>query len=147
MGTARTPRRRGKVRLSRKAATMLRLARVSRIATAGASATPHLVPVCHALAGGKLYLGSGKRGRKVRNVLANPRLTLTVDEYAEDWAWLRGVMVQGRARVIERGPSFRRIRRAIYRKYVQYPTDAALSESDSVIIELTPTHVFTWGLD
>ena len=122
---------------------MLRLARVSHIATAGLSGTPHLVPVCHALVGGKLYLGSGKRGRKIRNVGANPRLTLTVDEYAEDWAGLRGVMVQGRARLIERGPSFR----ALYRKYLQYPTDAALSESDSVIIELTPTHVFTWGLD
>ena len=126
---------------------MLRLARVSRIATAGAAGVSHLVPVCHVLQGGKLYLGSGKRGRKIRNVHANPRLTLTVDDYAEDWAALRGVMVQGRARVIERGPRFRRIRRALYRKYSQYPTDAALSESDSLILELTPTHVFTWGLD
>jgi nitroimidazol reductase NimA-like FMN-containing flavoprotein (pyridoxamine 5'-phosphate oxidase superfamily) len=126
---------------------MLRLARVSRIATAGAGGVSHLVPVCHVLQGGKLYLGSGKRGRKIRNVHANPRLTLTVDDYAEDWAALRGVMVQGRARVIERGPRFRRIRRALYRKYSQYPTDAALGESDSVILELTPTHVFTWGLD
>ena len=126
---------------------MLRLARVSRIATAGAAGVSHLVPVCHVLQGGKLYLGSGKRGRKIRNVHANPRLTLTVDDYAEDWATLRGVMVQGRARVIERGPSFRRIRRELYRKYSQYATDAALSESDSVILELTPTHVFTWGLD
>jgi nitroimidazol reductase NimA-like FMN-containing flavoprotein (pyridoxamine 5'-phosphate oxidase superfamily) len=126
---------------------MLRLARVSRIATAGAGGVSHLVPVCHVLQGGKLYLGSGKRGRKIRNVHANPRLTLTVDDYAEDWAALRGVMVQGRARVIERGPRFRRIRRALYRKYSQYPPDAALGESDSVILELTPTHVFTWGLD
>jgi len=133
--------------MSRKATAMLRLARVSRIATAGPGGISHLVPVCHVLQGGKLYLGSGKRGRKVRNVLANPHLTLTVDEYAEDWASLRGVMVQGRARVVEGGPSFRRIRRAIYRKYVQYATDAALSESDSIIIELTPTHVFTWGVD
>ena len=133
--------------MSRAATAMLRLARVSRIATAGPGGTPHLVPVCHVLQGGKLYLASGKRGRKVRNVLANPRLTLTVDDYAEDWAALRGVMVQGRARVVERGPRFRRIRRLLYRKYWQYATDAALSESDSVIIEMTPTHIFTWGVD
>src|SRR5262249_38023829 len=125
---------------------MLGLARVSRFATAGPGGISHLVPVCHVLQGGKLYLGSGKRGRKVRNVLANPHLTLTVDEYAEDWAWLRGVMVQGRARVIEGGPSFRRIRRAIYRKYAQSARDAGLGESDSTIIELPPPPFFPWGL-
>lgn len=133
--------------MSKKAAAILRLGRVSRIATAGAGGIAHLVPVCHVLQAGKLYLASGKRGRKVRNVLANPHLTLTVDDYAEDWGALRGVMVQGRARLIERGPGFRRIRRALYQKYPQYPAEAALSESDSVIIELTPTHVFAWGLD
>jgi len=49
--------------------------------------------------------------------------------------------------VIERGPRFRRVRRLLYRKYPQYPMEAALDESDSVMIELTPTHVFSWGLD
>ena len=29
----------------------------------------------------------------------------------------------------------------------QYPKEAAISPSDSVVIEITPTHVFTWGLD
>ena len=56
----------------------------------------------------------------------------------------RGVMVQGRARVIERGPRFRGLRRRLYAKYPQYPREAALGETDSVIVELTPTHVFSW---
>jgi PPOX class probable F420-dependent enzyme len=151
MGKARkTRRRRGgprTARIPRAAVEVLRWGRVARIATAGGSGMPHLVPVCHVLHGGKIYLGSGKRARKVLNVRANPQLALTVDYYADDWDALRGVMVQGRAAVIERGPRFRRVRRLLYRKYPQYPMEAALDESDSVMIELTPTHVFSWGLD
>src|SRR5262249_7044441 len=107
---------------------------------------PHLVPVCHAMVGQKLYVGSGKDGAKVRNVRSNPRITVTVDDYSDHWAGLKGVMVQGRARLIERGPEFTRAREALYDKYPQYSKEAALSRSASVVIEVTPARVFTWGL-
>jgi nitroimidazol reductase NimA-like FMN-containing flavoprotein (pyridoxamine 5'-phosphate oxidase superfamily) len=116
------------------------------VATVSAEGVPHLVPVCHVLAGQKLYFGSGKDGAKVRNVKANPRITVTVDEYSDHWDGLKGVMVQGRARLIERGPEFTRIRGVLYEKYPQYSKEAALATSDSVIVEVTPTRVFTWGL-
>lgn len=131
------------MRLTKAQARMLERERVARVATVG-DGMPHLVPVCHVLAGGKLYFGSAKRGRKVLNVRKNPRLALTVDLYSDDWSHLTGVMVQGRARVIERGPRFRRLRRRLYAKYPQYPREAALGDRDSVILELTPTHVFSW---
>ena len=108
----------------------------ARVATAGRSGIPHVVPVCHVLTGGRLYFGSGDDGRKVKNVRENPWVTLTVDVYSDHWGTLRGVMIQGRATLIERGPRFKRIRAQLYRKYPQYPRDAALSESDSVIIEV-----------
>jgi nitroimidazol reductase NimA-like FMN-containing flavoprotein (pyridoxamine 5'-phosphate oxidase superfamily) len=125
------------MRLTKAQSKMLRCERVARVATAGAGGMPHLVPVCHVLVDDKIYFGSGRKGRKVLNVAANPRLALTVDH-------ITGVMVQGRARVIERGPRFRRLRRRLYAKYPQYPREAALGESDSVIIEVTPTRVFSW---
>ncbi len=131
------------MRLTKAQAKMLEWERVARVATVGGG-MPHLVPVCHVVVGGKLYFGSGRRGRKVRNVRANARLALTVDVYSDDWSQITGVMVQGTGRVIERGPRFRRLRRRLYAKYPQYPREAALGESDSVIVELTPTHVFSW---
>ena len=88
------------MRMMKAQARLIEWERVARVATAGAG-MPHLVPVCHVLVGGKIYFGSGKRGRKVRNVRANPRLALTVDHYSDDWSHLTGVMVQGTARVIE----------------------------------------------
>jgi PPOX class probable F420-dependent enzyme len=121
--------------------------RVCRLATVSADGQPHLVPVCHVLVNGKIYLGSGDDGAKVRNIKANPRVTVTVDLYSDHWASLKGVMVQGRAKLIERGPAFMRARRKLYEKYPQYAKDAAISPSDSVVVEVTPTHVFAWGLD
>ena len=133
--------------LTKTQAQFVALERVCRVATAGASGRPHLVPVCHAVAGGKVYFASGDNGRKVKNVRQNPFVTVTCDVYSDHWATLKGVMIQGRARLIERGPRFARIRKLLYRKYAQYPKDAAISPADSVIVEVTPVRVFAWGVD
>jgi nitroimidazol reductase NimA-like FMN-containing flavoprotein (pyridoxamine 5'-phosphate oxidase superfamily) len=139
--------RRAPTTLNKTLAEFVTWERVCRVATASADGVPHLVPVCHVLAGGKVYFGSGDDGRKVENLRANPRVTVTIDAYSDHWASLKGVMIQGRGRLIERGPRFRRVRDLLYRKYPQYPRDAALSPSDSVIIEVTPTRVFSWGFE
>ena len=139
--------RRKAARFSKKVAEFVRWERVCRVATTGAAGIPHVVPVCHALSGERIVFGSGNNARKVKNIAENPQVTVVIDAYAEAWSLLRGVMIQGRARVIERGPRFRRGRDLLYRKYPQYPRDAALSPSDSVIVEVTPTHVFSWGFD
>jgi PPOX class probable F420-dependent enzyme len=134
-------------KLTSAAAEFVRWARICRVATVSADGVPHAVPVCHVLAGQKIWFGSGDDATKVRNLNSNPRVTVIVDEYSDHWDGLKGVMVQGRARLIERGPAFRRIRDLLYDKYPQYPKEAALTMSDSVMIEVTPTRVFTWGFD
>jgi len=131
-------------RLTKKVAEFVQLERVCRVATSGAAGMPHVVPVCHALSGGKIYIGSGK-GRKVKNLAENPQVTVVVDVYSDAWSLLRGVMIQGRAKVVARGPGFRRGRDLLYLKYPHYRREAALSPADSVVIEVTPTRVFTWG--
>ena len=137
--------KRAPAKLTKTLADFVTWERVCRVATAGASGVPHLVPVCHVLAGGKVYFASGDDARKVKNVRENPRVTLTVDLYSDHWEMLRGVMIQGRARLVEQGPRFRRVRDLLYRKYPQYPRMEAISPSDSVIVEVTPTRVFSWG--
>jgi len=121
--------------------------RVCRVATTSSAGAPHLVPVCHVLVDGKLYFGSGSDARKVKNLRANPRIAVTVDLYAEDWSNLKGVMIQGTAKLIEKGPGFRKIRGLLYEKYPQYPDESAIDEKDSVIVEVTPEGVFSWGFD
>jgi len=135
------------VRLNKKLSKLIARERVCRVATTGADGKPHVVPVCHVLAGEKIYFGSGNDARKVANVRANPQIALTIDLYSEDWSQLRGVMVRGTATLIERGPRFKRARALLYEKYPQYPEEAALATSDSVVVEVTPTRVLSWGLD
>jgi PPOX class probable F420-dependent enzyme len=139
---ARRPRR-----LTKAVEEFIRRQRVCRVATTDAEGRPHVVPVCHVVERGKIYFGSGTEAGKMKNLAANPRIAVTVDAYTDAWSYLRGVMVQGHARVIARGPEFRRIRDALYAKYQQYKSEAALAESDSRIVEITPEHVFHWGFD
>jgi nitroimidazol reductase NimA-like FMN-containing flavoprotein (pyridoxamine 5'-phosphate oxidase superfamily) len=135
------------MRLNKKLAKLIAQERVCRVATAGSDGQTHLVPVCHVLAGDKIYFGSGDDARKVTNLRDNPKIAVTIDLYSDDWAQIRGVMVQGTAKLIERGPRFKQARAKLYDKYPQYAKEAAISPSDSVIVEITPTHVFSWGLD
>jgi nitroimidazol reductase NimA-like FMN-containing flavoprotein (pyridoxamine 5'-phosphate oxidase superfamily) len=78
------------MRLTKASVKLIQCERVARVATGGAAGVPHLVPVCQLLLGGKIYFASGKKGRKILNLRANPKLALTVDLYSDDWARIAG---------------------------------------------------------
>jgi PPOX class probable F420-dependent enzyme len=134
------------MRMRKAVAKLLARERVCRVATVGKNGIPHVVPVCHVLAGGKVYFGTENSSRKVRNLKTNPHMAVLVDLYSEAWTSLRGVLVQGTARLIRRGPEFRKIRALLYQKYPQYPDEAALSEGDT-IVEMTPARVSSWDVE
>ena len=105
------------MRLTKSVAKFLTWQRVCRVATAGKAGVPHVVPVCHVVDDGKVYFGSESQAKKVAHLRANAHAAVTVDVYDEDWSNLKGVMIQGTAVLIERGPRFRKIRRLLYDKY------------------------------
>jgi PPOX class probable F420-dependent enzyme len=135
------------MRLDKKVAKLVARERVCRVATTGRAGVPHVVPVCHVLADGKVYFGSETKARKVRNLRENPHVTVEVDLYSDDWGSLKGVMLQGDAKIIPGGARFKSARKLLYAKYPQYPDESALEERESVIIEVTPRHAFTWGFE
>ena len=135
------------MRLRRAYADFLALQRVAHVATADARGVPHVVPVCLVVERGRLYFASGKTGRKLENLRANPQVAVSADDYSEAWGGLRGVVVQGPATVHARNPTFRRVRRSLYAKYPQYATEATLGDRDSVVVEITPRRVYAWGFD
>jgi len=83
--------------------------RVGHLATAGAVGAPHVVPVCYALDDDALYfVADAKRKRgparellRLRNLRANARAALVVDDYDDDWTRLAWVLVRGRATMVE----------------------------------------------
>ncbi|WP_222916747.1 pyridoxamine 5'-phosphate oxidase family protein [Natrinema sp. SYSU A 869] len=81
--------------------------------------------------------------QRVRNIRANPRVTLLVDRYREDWSRLAWVQVRGRARILEPDASIHTDAvSALESKYEQY-TNHDLDERLIVSIEIGRT--VSWG--
>jgi PPOX class probable F420-dependent enzyme len=125
-------------------------ARVARLATADRRGRPHVVPICFAAAGGRLYSAIDEkpkravpfRLKRVRNIVANPHVALVVDAYREDWRRLWYILVFGTARVIRPGAAEHAAAlRALRRKYRQY---RAMRLDERPVLAVTPVRVVTW---
>ncbi len=106
----------------------LELARVGYLATVRSDASPHIVPIVFALEADLIYSIADpkpKRGPdllRLRNIAAQPAVSLLVDEYDEDWERLWWVRVDGTARVTEAGAERDLAIRLLVAKYPQYAT-------------------------
>ena len=134
------------MKLTAKEKDFVQWLRVARVATVGSDGVPHNVPVCPVFDKDKIYFGTAKDAKKAGNIKANPNVTVVFDDYSESWNYLRGVMFQGKGRIVN-AKEFRNLRKKIYSKYVQYESTAPLSERDSLIVEVTPRRKFSWGFE
>jgi PPOX class probable F420-dependent enzyme len=110
-------------------------ARVARLATVGAEGAPHLVPITFAVEGDRVYFAvdgkpkSSARLRRLRNIEHNPRVSLLIDEYDEDWERLWWVRADGRARILTEGlEGPRGLLRARYAQYADVAMDGPVVE-------------------
>ena len=122
------------------------LQRLIRIATVDKNGTPHNVPVCHVMEGNHIYFATGKESKKIKNLEENGKVALVCDEYSEIWSYLKGVFVQGKTRVISKGPEFRKLKKMLYQKYTLYEAEAPIEEENTVIVEIIPQNIVSWGL-
>jgi PPOX class probable F420-dependent enzyme len=125
--------------------------RLAHLATADSDGAPHVVPLCFALDGELLYFvidgkpkkRSGVALQRMRNLLANPRVALVVDDYDEDWSRLAYVLVRGRAAVVDDDAETRRALAALRAKYPQYRA-MALDGPEHPVVRVTPERVHLW---
>jgi PPOX class probable F420-dependent enzyme len=128
---------------------LLRDARVGRLATVDATGQPLVVPVCYVYDGERCYSavdGKPKRTRnlkRVRNLADNPRVSLAVDHYDEDWRTLCYVIVQGRGDVLESGGEFSRAIDLLVAKYRQYH-ELRLDRTAGAVVRVTPERILSW---
>jgi len=105
--------------------------RLGRLATIDADGLPHVVPLGWSYnpaldtidVGGRDFA----RTKKFRNVQANPKVALVIDDVLPPWR-PRCVMVRGEAEALEEAAS-------------------ADSEPQGPIIRIHPSQVISWGLD
>ena len=111
-------------------------AAVARLATVDGR-QPHLVPVVFCEHGGALFIpidGKPKTGRtlrRIRNIEANPAVSLLIDEYRDDWSRLRWLRADGTATVAPLPPA---VRTALLDKYPQY--EATPMGSTAIRVEI-----------
>ena len=100
-------------------------ARVAHLATVGPGGRPHIVPITFALDGDAIYFAVDAKPKRttdlqrVRNIEANPAVSVLVDHYDDDWSRLWWVRVDGRAGVLGRGDSDRAVD-LLAERYAQY---------------------------
>ncbi len=101
--------------------------RVAHLATASATGEPHVVPVCYICIDTSLYITVDEKPKRhdiplkrLRNIMENPAVALTVDRWTEDWTRLAWVMLRGRAEILPSGREHDLAQQALREKYVQY---------------------------
>jgi PPOX class probable F420-dependent enzyme len=127
--------------------------RVGRLATADAKGRPHVVPVVFALSRDRIFLAidhkpkrspSPESLRRVRNLRANPRASLLVDRYDEDWSRLAWARADGPVDLIEEGPIFREAVATLTGKYPQYRAHPLPPEGSGLVIVLHIGTLLGW---
>ncbi len=128
----------------------LRSARTGHLATADANGQPQVIPVCYVFDGESIYSVLDAKPkttplrqlRRVRNILANPRVSFVVDHYEEDWARLQYVMVTGDAGLLESGEEWARAIVMLREKYPQYQQ---MDLAQSPVIKIVPARFVPWS--
>ena len=123
---------------------------VGRLATADATGAPHVIPVCYAFDDRFIYSVLDRkpknvsltRLRRVRNIQANPRASLVVDHYEDDWHRLGYLLVSGRAELLVDGNERVEAVRLLREKYPQY---RLMDVDENPVIKITPDRIVAWG--
>lgn len=120
-------------RLTSKELDYLRGQHIGRLATVDASGAPQNNPVGFFLdeASGQVLIGGMDLGksRKFRNVQANPRVALVVDDVASVDPWMvRGVELRGSAETV-------------------VDADPPMAHMSREVIRITPQWIASWGIE
>jgi nitroimidazol reductase NimA-like FMN-containing flavoprotein (pyridoxamine 5'-phosphate oxidase superfamily) len=129
------------MRFSKAQESFLKRNEIGRFATISPDGMPHVVPVCYVYAAGSFLVAVDYETKKYRNLLGNNKVALVVDVYNPN----RGVLVQGRGEVLEKGPAFRRAYRIFYRKFSWVRADP-WKEEEAPFVKIRPAKKASWGL-
>jgi PPOX class probable F420-dependent enzyme len=83
-----------------------------QVATIGSDGMPHLTTLFYAVDDGSIVFWTYGRSQKILNLRRDPRVACLVED-GVDYGELRGVSIQGRARLVEEHDEIRRIGRLV----------------------------------
>ena len=125
--------------------------KVAYLATTDVHAQPHLVPVVFVRMDEDIFICIDEKPKKHRflkrlaNIKANPKISLLVDNYDDDWQELKWVRVDGTAVLLENTDESRAVFESVIStlrdKYPQYQT---MDLSRGPIIRITINAIASW---
>ena len=123
----------------------LALRLIATLGTTNRDGSIHLTPIWYLYDDGRLYLPTGSRSRKARNIVARPKVTVLVDQrHGERHAW---ASAGGDACLIA-GADAQRINRRVRDRYLTASGEATygrlIEAYDDVTIVVTPTRWRSW---
>lgn len=132
------------------AAALFAQSPVAMLATVGPDGAPHVVPVVFAVNTAReqpvIYTAvdakrkSTKRLQRLTNIEADPRVSVLVDNYDEDWTQLWWVRADGVAEIHHSGDEMASGYALLRRKYVQYQRLAL----DGPVVTITVARWSAW---
>jgi PPOX class probable F420-dependent enzyme len=99
---------------------------VAHLATVNAEGRPHIVPIVFAVDGDTLYFAVDAKPKKttdlqrLKNLAANPAVSVLADHYEDDWSKLWWVRADGSARVVTDGAEAERATELLAKRYEQH---------------------------
>ena len=125
--------------------------KVAYLATTDVHAQPHLVPVVFVSMEEDIFICIDEKPKKNRslkrlaNIKANPKISLLVDNYDDDWQELKWVRVDGTAILLENTDESRAVFESVIStlrdKYPQYQT---MDLSRGPLIRITINAIASW---
>jgi len=132
------------IKLSSKQIEFLNKQTVGRVATISKKGELHVVPVCYVFDESSIYFATDYGAKKVRNLKENREVSIIIDQYFEDWSKLKGILIQGEAELLDKGPEFAKERDLLHKKYPQY-SEMPIKQGECLIVKIRPSHVSRWG--
>ncbi len=114
---------------------------VAHLATVGHDGRPHIVPITFALDDQTIYFAIDFKPKKtadlqrLRNIEANPSVSVLVDHYQDDWTKLWWVRADGTARIVIDGGVFEKGIALLTHRYAQYRSARPAGPVVSIAIE------------
>ena len=138
------------MRLSKRVTAFFSTARVAHLATADKHGRPHVIPICFVFDGKCFYSPIDEKPKRVsplqlkrlKNIRENPRVSLVIDRYDEDWRGLAYVLIHGSAKILTLGKRHARAVRLLRKKYRQY---RSMTIDQRPMIAIKPKQFSTWG--
>jgi len=123
---------------------------VGHLATSDTEGRPHVIPFCYVYDGEIIYSVLDAKPkttplrqlRRVRNILANPNVSVVIDHYEEDWLRLHYVLISGVATLLDSGDEWSEAITMLREKYPQY---RQMGLDESPVIKITPERFSPWS--